>query len=1032
MAIPEQLDGEGAPTAEPREAFDWLVVAIGIAITLCLFILTRLFEDRLAHERLRGVAVDHHRAATRELFDQRLVLDPVAGLWATSRPVQPEDFQGFARNLLDDYAPMRSIEWVPALAADGRSDFEAAVRRRLPDFQLHERDPMGRPVPVQEREVYYPVLFVAPLSAAGALGIDRGAEPAQRVALEEAARTGQHQTSGPYRAPQTNRAAHTSERPEAPNSAPEDGEERSVMRTAVPVYRHPGVPPPERRGDELLGFVVGTFDYELFFDLTRVMLEERPVHVRVVQEVAGRADGRTVEPMGPESNLRGPPVVHLLDLGGQRWRFEYWRVDPLFGMAHLLSSLSLLFGLCLTSMLGLHLRSSRRRARELAGSNRGLTRLVMEREAAETQAREAQREFATLLSNLPGMAYRCLNEPDWPMDFLSDGCLDLTGYHPSEIRSGEVTYGELIHPGDRQRVWRQVQEAVERRRPFELVYRIEAKAGELRWVWEQGRGVFGPGDELEFLEGFITDITAQKRAEQGLRKEKHFSENAIDSLPGVFYLFDEDGRYLRWNTNLERVTGYSHEEIAHIHPLDLVAPEQREEVGQRIGEVFETGSSSVEASIFTKDGQRITYFFTGRRVTLDDRRCLLGMGVDVTDRVRAEEERRAIQRRVLETQRLESVGLLAGGIAHDFNNLLTSVIGNLGFARDRLPAGPEAARAHEFLDLATRAADKAGDLTQQLLAYAGRAGVERRPIDLSENIREIAHLLTTSIPKKVTLELQLNEGLPAVEADATQVQQVAMNLVLNGAESCGDRPGVVRVRTEARTLAEGELLDPIGEPLPAGRYVALVVDDSGAGMDEDTVARIFDPFFTTKFAGRGLGLAAVLGIVRAHGGGLEVRSSPGLGSSFEVLIPASSLPSARSPEPIPGDLRGSGLILLADDEPDVLAVARQALLDHGYDVITARDGREALETFGRRADEFDLVLLDMTMPEMSGAEALRGIQALRPLVPALLSSGYDEALATRDVVVSGLAGFLQKPYTPEALAAKVKLVLAGRVGSSGG
>ena len=580
----------------------------------------------------------------------------------------------------------------------------------------------------------------------------------------------------------------------------------------------------------------------------------------------------------------------------------------------------------------------------------------------------------------------------------------------------------MIAEADREQVWENVQRAIEERRPFKLIYRVITKQGEERWVWEQGQGVYGDSGELIHLEGFVTDISAQRAAEQDLRKEKQFSDNALESLPGVFYLFDSDGKYLRWNRNLETVSGHGSEEIARMQPLDFIAPEDHELVAQRIADVFEHGSTTAEAHMLTSSGERIPYFFTGQRMTLDGKLCVVGMGIDVTDRVRAEQEQQAIQRKVMETQKLESVGLLAGGIAHDFNNLLTTMIGNLRFAREQLPP---TSKALEFVELAGQAANRAGELTRQLLAYTGRASFERLPIDLSELIQETAPLLTSSIPKKVTLNLKLADQLPSVEVDPTQIRQVAMNLVLNGAEACGDHAGVVRVRTETRTVEPEQVEDLEGGTLAPGRYVSLVVEDTGAGMDEATRSRIFDPFFTTKFTGRGLGLAAVLGIVRSHGGALEVSSSPGRGSSFEVLLPASELPSRSDEDQPERDLRGTGRILVADDEDSVLRVVSQALTDCGYEVLQARNGTQAVEIFRRRASEIDLVLLDQTMPEMSGTEALRAIHALRPDVPALLSSGYDEEQATMDAFGAGLAGFLQKPYAPETLAAKVKDILTG-------
>ena len=975
---------------------DWSAIGLAVLASLVAFGVAFHFEERNGLDRLRRAADERLRDAQSEFRDELVVLEAVRALWYASHEVERMEFSAFAAQLLRRYPALVGVEWVPRVPEARRDAIEGEARAEgVLDFQIHERSADGRAVPVDLRAVYFPVFFEEPPPAPPArLGFDRGSVPEQAAAFEDALLADGPKTIGPCLWRGTL--------------------EQRIFTTALPVYDRPGLRALGDRRAALRGFVVGAFD----IDKVLGMALSKPAAVPAVFEVVDRASGLELHrhPLGVPEPSSEPTVSLELDWGGAQWELRCWWLEG-GGSRHGLSGLLLGLGLVTTALLALYLRSGQERALALARTNLDLT-------AAEARSRDAERRLSTLLSNLPGMAYRCLNDPDWSMQFVSNGCWELTGHRPAEFYSGEVTFGgHVVHPEDRGRVWQQVQRKVEGRRSFQLVYRIVTRDGQTRWVWEQGRGVFSEQGELEALEGFITDITAQKTAEQGLRKEKYFSDAAIHSLPGIFYLFDSQGRYLRWNKNLEDVTGYDRSEVAVMHPLEMIVPAERALVESRIQSVFETGFATAEAQILTKDGRHLPYYFTGRRVKLDGRQCLLGMGVDVADRVRAEEERRAIQTKALETQKLESIGLLAGGIAHDFNNLLTAIVGNLKFARDRIPQdGP----ARQFVDFAAQATKRARDLTLQLLAYTGRATYERAPIDLSEHIREIAHLLSSAISKKVNLLLELGSELPAVEADAAQIQQIAMNLVLNGAEACGDRPGVVRVRTEGRTLEQGTVRDPQGALLPAGRYVSLVVEDTGSGMDEATRERIFDPFFTTKFTGRGLGLSAVLGIVRAHGGALEVRSRPGRGSVFEVLLPASLQKSRRREQAPLQDLSGQGLILAADDEQPVLAVIVQTLTECGYEVLTAHDGRAALELFRRRGEEVDLVLLDMAMPEMSGAEALAAMRRLRPEVPALLCSGYDEKETTRHLLGAGLAGFLQKPFTPEALAAKVKESLASR------
>jgi CheY-like chemotaxis protein len=316
------------------------------------------------------------------------------------------------------------------------------------------------------------------------------------------------------------------------------------------------------------------------------------------------------------------------------------------------------------------------------------------------------------------------------------------------------------------------------------------------------------------------------------------------------------------------------------------------------------------------------------------------------------------------------------------------------------------------------------------LAYAGKGRFVVEPLDLSALVRETSNLIKTSIPMNVELRLQLATDLPVIQGDASQIQQLVMNLVLNGAEAIGEgKTGVVVVTTGTQMVNDAYIQQTVGgNEITPGKYVMLDVSDTGCGMSEATVARIFDPFFTTKFAGRGLGLAAATGIVRGHRGTLQVRSVLGKGSSFRVLFPASEgAPNKGRRDFDEEDLRGSGTILVIDDEEIVRRAARSALEHYGYTVIVAENGREAVEQFGKLDHAVALVVLDMTMPGMSGEQTLKHLRAIRPDLPVILSSGYNEVEATRTLTGKGLAGFVQKPYSASCLAEQIKIALTRSV-----
>jgi len=321
--------------------------------------------------------------------------------------------------------------------------------------------------------------------------------------------------------------------------------------------------------------------------------------------------------------------------------------------------------------------------------------------------------------------------------------------------------------------------------------------------------------------------------------------------------------------------------------------------------------------------------------------------------------------------------------------------------------------------------ERAAKLTKQMLAYSGRGRFFVEALDLSEQVRQIVGLLRASIPKNVEVRLDLADQPPIIEADASQLQQIVMNLVINAGEAIGPEGGWLRVATAPRTVEEGTVADfGAGGTLPPGEYVTLTVEDNGCGMDAETMSKIFDPFFTTKFTGRGLGLAAVSGILRGHRGAIKVESEPGKGARFEAYLPATAAPSASvAPSPPPG-LSGSGKILVVDDEEVVRRIARMALERAGYTVLVAADGREGVEIFRRESAEIRLVALDMTMPGMSGEETFRQLRGIHAGIPVLVSSGYTQSEVFQRFGNS-INGYLHKPYGVTDLARAVQAALEG-------
>jgi PAS domain S-box-containing protein len=634
-----------------------------------------------------------------------------------------------------------------------------------------------------------------------------------------------------------------------------------------------------------------------------------------------------------------------------------------------------------------------------------------------TPAQEKRVEQESLLQQLQ-MAAQASGMGFWRVDLQTSRITTIQGNGPvcslpPETRPTNFdSFLALVHPEDRETVGKCVRRAIDEGY-YKTEFRIVLPDGTVRWVSARGQCQRDPAGKPLFLTGIEFDITERKRVEEALCREQMFTRAVLDSVPGLLYLYDEQGRLVRWNKRYQEITGYSPEEITAMQIMDWFKGDEEAtpKVAAWMQQVFRDGYAETEARLQTKHGAKL-FYFTGVRLSIDDKPYLAGIGIDISARHHLEQQFR-------HAQKMEAVGQLAGGIAHDFNNVLTVIQGSASLLLDVKTLSEEDLG---LIKQITEAAERAATLTRRLLLFGRKQVLQSASVNLNEVVGSMTKMLRRILGEDVTLQSDFAPDLPAIRGDVGMIEQIILNLAVNARDAM-PRGGRLRITSSVENVGRehaGQRPDAV-----PGSYVCLDVRDTGSGIAPEHLPHIFEPFFTTKEVGKGtgLGLATVYGIVKQHGGWIEVESEPGNGSTFRIYLPV-ALPVVAGAKTTPADTTlpgGTETILVVEDESAVRLLVINLLQRCGYTVLNAASGVAALDVWREHKNTIQLLLTDMIMPGgMTGRELAEKLRAEQPLLKVIYTSGYStDILEKVPSLVDGF-NFLQKPYHSLKLAQTVR------------
>jgi len=639
-----------------------------------------------------------------------------------------------------------------------------------------------------------------------------------------------------------------------------------------------------------------------------------------------------------------------------------------------------------------------------------IEREIAERIQVEEALRESEEDYKLLIKNLPGVVYRGYR--DWSVRFLDSTIKELTGYDFKEFNSRKMKWSDVIVEEDLKTVSESFRKALKTGKSYVREYRIKTKDGSTRWIQDRGQIVHNNGGERESISGVFFDITERKQVE----KERDLLATAIEQAAESVIVSARPGTIQYVNPAFEQLSGFTRKEIVGKNFRILKSDRHDESFYKEMWDVISSGeiwSGHITNRMKDDTLREFETKISPVRDSSGEVVNFVSVSRDVTQEI-------ALQAQLQQTQKMQAIGTLAGGIAHDFNNILAAVIGYTEIAIADVEKG---GLLHDNLKEVLKAGERAKDLVNQILTFSRQSEQDLKPIKVELIVKEVLKLIRASLPATIEIHQDLKSNA-AVLGNDTKIHQVLMNLCTNAAHAMGEKGGMLDV-----SLADVELDADYAAKhfdIKPGPYLKLSVRDTGQGISSDLLGQIFDPFFTTKQQGEGtgMGLSVVHGIVKSHGGTISVYSEPGEGSIFNVYLPAiesSSEQKAREEKPVP---TGTERILFVDDEQALVNMGKQLLESLGYEVTIRSSSIEALELFKVQPDKFDLVITDLTMPNMTGDELAQKLMAIRPDIPVILCTGFSTKMTAEKTKAMGIRAFVLKPIIKRDIAEAIRNVLA--------